>query len=163
MRNRKTNTILYHLYLESKIQYKWTYVQKRNRPTYIENPRVVASGGGGEAGKGRESGVSRHKLLCIAWMNKVLLCSRGDCIQHPVTHYWYSGKECEKEYITESLCKHSAGFAVTQHCKWTICWLKFTILKSREFREFHGVPGVTLGALNAEGPRSIPGQGIMIP
>ena len=157
--------MLYHLYLESKIQYKWTYVQKRNRRAYTENRLVVASGGGGEAGKGRESGVSRHKLLCIAWMNKVLLCSTGDCIQHAVAHYWYSGKECEKEYIciTESLCKHSAVFTVTQHCKSTRCRLKFTILKSREFREFHGVPGVRLGALNAEGPCSIPGQGIMIP
>ena len=37
----KTNTVWYHLYVESKIWYKWTYVQNRNRPTDIENKFMV--------------------------------------------------------------------------------------------------------------------------
>ena len=36
--------ISYHLYVESKIWQKWTYVQNRNRLTDIENRRVVAKG-----------------------------------------------------------------------------------------------------------------------
>ena len=34
----------YHLYVESKIWYKWTHVQNRNRPTDTENRLVVAKG-----------------------------------------------------------------------------------------------------------------------
>ena len=37
----KTNTIWYHLYVESKIWYKWTYVQNINRPTDIENKFTI--------------------------------------------------------------------------------------------------------------------------
>ena len=33
VRKRKTNTIWCHLYVESKIWHKWTYIQNRNRPT----------------------------------------------------------------------------------------------------------------------------------
>ena len=31
---KKTNTIPYHLYVESKIQHKWTELHNRNRPTH---------------------------------------------------------------------------------------------------------------------------------
>ena len=46
VRQRKTNVIWYHLYVESKIQYKWTYLQNRNRLyawvfTNIENQFMV--------------------------------------------------------------------------------------------------------------------------
>ena len=49
-RKRKTNTKWYHLYLESKIWYKWTYLPKRNRLTDMENKFMVTKGGrcGGE-------------------------------------------------------------------------------------------------------------------
>ena len=45
----KTNTIRYHLYVESKIWYKWTYLQNRNRLRDIENKLMVTKGerGGG--------------------------------------------------------------------------------------------------------------------
>ena len=39
---RKTNTIWYHLHVESKIWHKCTYLQNRNRPTDVEIRRVVA-------------------------------------------------------------------------------------------------------------------------
>ena len=44
VRQRKTNTIWYHLYVESKIWYKWTYPQNRNRLMGIENRLMVAKG-----------------------------------------------------------------------------------------------------------------------
>ena len=44
---KETNTIWYHLYVESKIWHKWTYLQNRNRLTDIENRLVVAKGEGG--------------------------------------------------------------------------------------------------------------------
>ena len=47
----KTNTIWYHLYVESKIWHKWTYLQNSNRLADIEN-RLVCQGGEGEGWDG---------------------------------------------------------------------------------------------------------------
>ena len=41
---RKTNTIWYHLYLETKKEYKWISMQNRNRPADIESMFVVTKG-----------------------------------------------------------------------------------------------------------------------
>ena len=53
---RKTNTVWYHLYVESKKYNKLVNITKRSRPTDIENKLVVTSGEGygrmGEIGKG---------------------------------------------------------------------------------------------------------------
>ena len=43
----KTNIIWYHLYVESEIWYKCTYLQNRNRHTDIENKFMVTKGGRG--------------------------------------------------------------------------------------------------------------------
>ena len=42
--HKNTNIIWYHLYVESKIWYKWTYLQNRNRLTDIENKVMVTKG-----------------------------------------------------------------------------------------------------------------------
>ena len=47
---KKTNTIWYHLHVESKIQHKWAYLQSRNRLTDIESRLVVT--GRGKMGTG---------------------------------------------------------------------------------------------------------------
>ena len=47
---RKTNTVWYHLHVESKIQHKWTYLWNRNRLT--ESKLVVAKVGGQRGGLG---------------------------------------------------------------------------------------------------------------
>ena len=49
---KKTNTMWYHLYVESKIWHKWTYLWNRNRLTDIESRLVVAKGERG--GRGME-------------------------------------------------------------------------------------------------------------
>ena len=49
---RKTNFIRYHLCMESKIWYKWTYLQNRNRLTGIENKLTATKGDGGKWGGG---------------------------------------------------------------------------------------------------------------
>ena len=41
---RETNTIWHHLYMESKIRHKWTYLWNRNRLTDKENEPVAAKG-----------------------------------------------------------------------------------------------------------------------
>ena len=100
----KTN-IWYHLYVESKIWHKWTYLWNRNRLTDIENRLVVAKGERDEGGIDWEFGISRYKLLYIEWINnKVLLYSTENYIQYPVINH--NRKEYEKEYIciTDSLC-----------------------------------------------------------
>ena len=89
---RKTNTIWYLLYVQSKTWHKWSYLQNRNRLTNIENRLVVAKGEWGERGMNWEFGVSRCKLLHTAWISdKVLLYSTGNYIQYPVTNH--NGKE----------------------------------------------------------------------
>ena len=61
--------------------------EKQNRFTDIENRLVVARGrgfGGGKIGSLRLG----DKLLCVGWVNnKVLLYSRGNCIQYPVINH----------------------------------------------------------------------------
>ena len=51
-----------HLYVESKIWHKQTYLQNRNKLMDMENRVVVARGGGG-SGMDWEFGVSRCKLF----------------------------------------------------------------------------------------------------
>ena len=71
---RKTNIMCYHLYLESKIWHKRTYLWNRNRHTGIENKLMVAKRKWGQEGTDWEFGVNRCKLLYVEWINnKVLL------------------------------------------------------------------------------------------
>ena len=73
----KKNTIWHHLHVESKIWYKWTYLQNRNRPMGIENRLMVAKGWG--IGMDWAFGVRRCKLVYTEWINnKVLLYSMGN-------------------------------------------------------------------------------------
>ena len=95
---RKTNTIWYHLYVELKIQHKWTYLQNKNRVTDTENRLVLVKGEKGANGIDWESGINRCKLLYIEWTNNmVLLYSTGNNIQYPGINH--NGKEGEKECI----------------------------------------------------------------
>ena len=51
VRKRKTNTIWYHLYLESNIWHKWTYLQKKtNSWTWEQTCGCWGAGGGGSGG-----------------------------------------------------------------------------------------------------------------
>ena len=94
----KDKYIWYHLFMESKIRHKWTYLQDRNRLTDRENRLVVAKGEGGGGGKDWEFGISTCKLLYTGWINnKVLLHNTGNYIQYPVINH--NGKQYEKEYI----------------------------------------------------------------
>ena len=71
----------YHLYVESKIWHKRTYLQKRNRFTDIENRLVVAKGKGEGSGMDWVFGVSRYKLFHSEWIsNEVLLYSTENYI-----------------------------------------------------------------------------------
>ena len=45
-RKRNINITWYHLYVESKIWHKWTYLQNRNRLTDMESRPVVSKGEG---------------------------------------------------------------------------------------------------------------------
>ena len=100
---KKANIIWYHLYVESKIWHKWTYLQNRNRFTDRENRLVIANESEGMIW---EFGIRRCKLLYVGCRsNKVLLSSTGNDIQYPVINH--NGKEYEKNVytcITELLC-----------------------------------------------------------
>ena len=62
---RKTNTIWYHLHIESKTQHKQIYSQNRNRLTDTGNRLVVVGGEGREGWSGRSGVADGHS-------NKVL-------------------------------------------------------------------------------------------
>ena len=62
---------------------------KQNRD--IENRLVVAKGEGVGGGMEWEVGVSRCKLLYMEWINKVLLYSTENYIQHSMINH--NGKE----------------------------------------------------------------------
>ena len=90
---RKTNTIWFHLYVESKIWHKWTYLKTETD----SQPKGREEGEGWTEGLG----VSRFKLLYLEWINdKVLLYRTGNYIQCPVIDH--DGNEYV--YKTESLC-----------------------------------------------------------
>ena len=81
-----------HLYVESKMWPKWTYLWNRNRLTNIENRRHCPKGGRAGEVKDWEFGISRCKLLYIGWIkNKVFLYSTGNYIQYLVANH--NGKE----------------------------------------------------------------------
>ena len=98
VRKRKTNTIWYHLHVESKLWHKWTYLWNRNRIRDIGNTLLVAKGEGGGRRVDWELGISRCKLVYTEWINNnILLYSSGKYIQYPMkNHTW---KEYEKECI----------------------------------------------------------------
>ena len=111
VRKRNTNTVWCHLYVESKIWHKWTYLQNRNR----EQP-CGCQGGRESKWNGLGFGVNRSKLLYLERIsNKVLLYSTRKYIQSLEINY--DGKEYKKEcyvyiyiyiythiYMHESLC-----------------------------------------------------------
>ena len=110
VRKRKINIIWYHLYVESKIQHKWTHLWDRNRLTDIQNGLTVAKGERGERGVNWELGVSinRCKLLhseCVN--NNDLLYNTGNCMRSPEINHNEKGYIKKKDVymcITESLC-----------------------------------------------------------
>ena len=57
---KETNIIGCHLYVKSKIWYKWTYLQSRNRLTDLENKFMINKGETG-LGSDYEFGISRYK------------------------------------------------------------------------------------------------------
>ena len=72
--SERERQIPYHLYVESKIWQKRTYLQNRNRLTDIEHRLVVAKGEEGGNGMEGEFRFGRHKLLHLEWIsNEVLL------------------------------------------------------------------------------------------
>ena len=101
VRKRKSNTMWYHLYGESKV-HKSTCLQNKNRLTGRTD--MCLSHGHGR-GTDWEFRLSRCKLLHIVWINKVPLYHTGNRIQYPVTYH--NGKEYIyiHTHITESLCR----------------------------------------------------------
>ena len=50
IRHSNANTMWYHLYVDSKIWHRWTYLQNRNRLTDIENKLLATKGERGRKG-----------------------------------------------------------------------------------------------------------------
>ena len=73
MRERETNIVWQHLYVELEKQYKGTYLQNRNRLPYIGNKLMVTKGER-EGGINKEYGLNRYTRSYIKQINnKVLL------------------------------------------------------------------------------------------
>ena len=77
----------------------------KQKQTHRHGEQTCDCRGGGAGGMDWELGINRYKLLYREQINKVLLCSTGNCIQYPVINA--DGKEYERGCnmcITESLC-----------------------------------------------------------
>jgi len=84
---------MYQLYVNSKVQHKLTYMQKRNRLRDREQTCSCQGGTGG--GMDCEFGISRCKVLRIEWINNmVLLHSTRNSIQYSVINQ--NGKNMKK-------------------------------------------------------------------
>ena len=70
---KKVNTIWYHLYLESKIGHKWTYLRNRNRLT--DTDQICGCWGGGSR--------KRDGLEIWGWWIQTITC-RMDKQQGPI-------------------------------------------------------------------------------
>ena len=86
VRQEKTNTAWQHVHMESKLWRKWTHLRNRNR---LRDRADLGLPRGGVNWRGMEweAGDSRRKLLCIEWINKVLLYSTENYIQYAVINH----------------------------------------------------------------------------
>ena len=112
---RERHTIWYHLYVESKIWHRWTYLLKRNRLTFIGNKPVVAKG----EGVGWTGSLGLVDANYLEWMSNVaLLYSTGNYSQSLVIEHdriWE-----KKRYIYVYLGYFAVQQKLTEHCKSTI-------------------------------------------
>ena len=84
-----------HLYVESKIWNKWTYLQQEQNHRQRTDLWCLEVD---RSGMAWELGIGRYKLLHVKLINnKVLLYSTGNYIQNVMINH--NGKECEKESI----------------------------------------------------------------
>ena len=116
---KEINTAWCHLYVESKMQHKWTQLQNRNRLTDIDDRLVVAKGEDGGRGEDWEFGISQCKLSYTGWRNKVLLKSTWNYIQYPVI------RPQSKRIFKKNVYIKLSHFAVQQRLAHTVNQLHF--------------------------------------
>ena len=102
---RETQTIWYHLYVESNILIAQMNLSTKQKQTQRHKEQIVVPRGRREGGKAWEFGICRCKLFYTGWINnKVLPYSMGNYLISCVNH---NGKGCLKKnvymYITELL------------------------------------------------------------
>ena len=66
----KDKHLWYHLYVESKIWHKWTYLTEQKQTHRHRGQMCSWQGGRGGSGIDQEFGVSRCKLLHMGWLSK---------------------------------------------------------------------------------------------
>ena len=108
---KEKDIIWYHLYVESKIWLKWTYL--KNRLTDIENRLTIAKEEWGRRGMDWKFGVSRCKLLYLQCVNKVRL----------------------QQYMNCELSDIQAGFRKGRGTRDQIANIRWIIKKAREFQK----------------------------
>ena len=82
VRKGKRNTTWHHLYVETKIRHKWTYLQNRNRLKNTENRHVVEKGEGCSGSLGLADAnwcvcVRACTHIYMAWINNKVLLLQG--------------------------------------------------------------------------------------
>ena len=113
---RKTNIMGYHIYVESNIGHKWTYLQNRNRLIDIENRLVVAKG---EEGKG----VGWTGIWGLVDANYYMYKQWAPTVQHRGLYLvswdrpWWK-IIWERECIYVWLDHYAVQQKLTQHCNW---------------------------------------------
>ena len=125
VRRRRTNTIWYHLYVESKLWHKWTYLQKGNRCTDTENRLLVPRGKEGGSKIDWGFGVSRCKLLHSEWIdNKILLHSTWIYNQSP-------GLDHDRKGYKKITCVHIHIYIYTHIYIYVCVWLSHVAIQQK--------------------------------
>ena len=101
---KKGQVVWYHLHVESKIWYKWTYLQTETDSQMYRTNMVCL-----------EFGISRYKLLYMKQINnKGLLYSLGNYIQYLVINY----NRKEKKRIITLKKKNNLNLPPKRDCFW---------------------------------------------
>ena len=118
VRQRRRKSVWHPFYAGSKKKwYKWTYLQKRNRLTDLEDEFMVARGEGWGEGIVSKFGTDRYTRLYLKWItNKVLLYSRGNAAQCYV-EAWMGGEfGGEQIHVYVWLSPFAVHLKLAQHC-----------------------------------------------
>ena len=96
-RQWKRDILWYHLYVNLKNGYKWTYLQKRNRCTGFEDKLTITKGSRWQGGMDWRSETDICTLRYMEWLaNGHLVYSTRNCTQYSVIIWGKTLKEKKK-------------------------------------------------------------------
>ena len=123
-RQWKRDILWYHLYVNLKNGYKWTYLQKRNRCTGFEDKLTITKGSRWQGGMDWRSETDICTLRYMEWLaNGHLVYSTRNCTQYSVIIWRKTLKEKKKKEYFESF--EDPGLWSNAMIKWELEIISF--------------------------------------